>query len=350
MLYTDALLEVRARLQELVADFWTDAELYRAINEGLLRFAQEEKWPYLYTVSSGIALAADQPTLELEPGVAWERHFNMLLTFSGDVRPRAPRRVHPSEGYGLRLGYSNSVGQSEPLAYYIEHTRRMHNDTVQSLSNIGDPAGNFTLTYSAQTTGNISRGATAATIEAALVALSNIAPGDVEVSGGPLGQDTVYIRFNGALSAQAISALTLAGTTTSMAIAVTQTGGASGGTFVPVVRFVPTINRAATIEYQYIRDPLLVTSSYTGLSLDIPEEYAMGICAYAAGHAFLKELNFSAKAEEQFALYQKVVQDAKREARKVTPDSGLIWGGQQPQWGWQDPAGELAYSVPPILG
>ncbi len=114
--------------------------------------------------------------------------------------------------------------------------------------------------------------------------------------------------------------------------------------------FVPVMNRAATIEYQYIRDPVLATGSYGSSHLDIPNEYAMGVCAYAAGHAYLKELNFSRKADEQFALYQKAVQDAKRESRKVTPDSGLVWGRQEPQYGWSDAAAELQYSIPDLLG
>jgi hypothetical protein len=348
MLYTDALLEVRARLQELVPDFWLDNELYRAINEGVTRFSQEEKWPYLYTIAEDQEVAASAETVELVPGVAYERHFNMLLRFEGDARPRKPRRVHPSEGYDLRMHYS--AGASEPLAYYISNTLRTNVDEVAALANVGDQAGTFTLTFGAQTTSTIARGATAAVIEAALVALSTIDTDEIEVSGGPLGDNEVIIRFVGDLGGANAAAITLGGTTTDMSITVRQTGGAvGGGVYVPVIRFVPVVNRAYTLEYQYIRDPILVASPTTE-SLDIPEEYAMGVCAFATGHAFLKELNFSAKAEEQFALYQKAVQDAKRESRKVTPDSGLVWGGQQPQYGWTGDAAELDYSIPELLG
>ena len=45
--------------------------------------------------------------------------------------------------------------------------------------------GTFDLVYAGQTASSIAYNATAATIEAALVGLSNIAPGDVTVSGGP---------------------------------------------------------------------------------------------------------------------------------------------------------------------
>jgi hypothetical protein len=347
LLYTTALLEVRARLQELTADFWLDNELYRAINEGVTRFAQEEKWPYLYTVADSLSLAANEDTMQLQPGVAYTRHFNLIATFSGDDRPRKLRRVHPSEGYNLRMQYYTA--QSEPLAYYISNQLRTGQDEIQSIANTGSTAGNFTLTYDGQTTGSISRGATAATIEAALVALSNIDEGEVDVWGGALGTDTVYVRFQNDLGGVNVSAMTLGGTTTNMTITEYAAGGAGQGAYTPVIRFVPAMNRAATLEYQYIRDPVLVTSPTTE-SLDIPDEYAMGVCAYAAGHAFLKELNFSKKADEQFALYQKAVADAKRESRKVTPDSGLVWGKTEPQYGWMDPEAEMDYNIPETLG
>ena len=347
MLYTTALLEVRARLQELVADFWLDNELYRALNEGVTRFAQEEKWPYLYTLVSGLSHPANQTTMQLQPGVAYTRHFNLIVTFSGDDRPRKVKRVHPSEGYNLRSNFYTA--QSEPMVYYIENELRVGQDEIQSIINSGSTAGNFTLTYDGQTTGSISRGATAATIETALWALSNIDEGEVECWGGPLGTDRVYVRFQNDLGGINVSAMTLGGTTTNMTIAEYAAGGAGAGAYTPVIRFVPEMNRIATVEYQYIRDPVLVTSPTTE-SLDIPDEYAMGVCAYAAGHAFLKELNFSKKADEQFALYQKSVQDAKRESRKVTPDSGLVWGRTEPQYGWTDPDAELDYSITYPLG
>jgi hypothetical protein len=57
---------------------------------------------------------------------------------------------------------------------------------VQSVSITGGPTGGtFTLTYSGQTTAGIAYNAAAAAVQAALVALSNVAPGDVTVGGGP---------------------------------------------------------------------------------------------------------------------------------------------------------------------
>lgn len=252
MLYTDALAETRARLQELTADFWTDDELYRAINEGVNRFVQEEKWPYLFTIDASKTLSAGATSLVIESGVAFERQFNILMLFDGDLRPRAPRRVSPAEGHMLRLTYYNTY--SEPLAYYI-----------------------------ASQTG-------------------------------------------------------------------TGVAGAVTGSYLPTIRFVPALTRDADIEIMYIRDPVIVTSSFSTKHLDIPDEYAMAAVAYATGHAFLKELNFSQKADEQFALYRKIVDDAKRESRKLVPDMNVFaWGKTQPEygpnpgtdseWAWNTPLG-----------
>lgn len=347
MLYTDALLEVRARLQELSPDFWLDNELYRAINEGVNRFAQEEKWPYLYTVSSGIPLAASTETLDLQEGVSYERHFNLMLLFEGDNRPRLPQRVHPAEGYKLRRSYYTDAG--EPLAYYIYSQQRVGSDEVQSITNTGSTAGTFSITFDTQNTGLFSRGSTAAQIQVQLIGLSNVGPADVFCYGGPLGTGPVYVRFQRGLGGANVPAMTLGGTTTDMTVATVTVGGAPVSQYVSTVRFVPAMTRACTLEYQYIRDPITTTSPSTE-HLDVPDEYAMGICAYATGHAFLKELQFSQKAEEQFALYAKSVGDAKRESRKVTPDQSLAWGKNAPEYGYVDDVTLMDLIVPPQLG
>lgn len=206
MLYTDAVTEIRARLQELSADFWTTDEILRALNEGVNRFAQEEKWPYLYTVRTGVTLPASTTSLELETSVSFERHFNLLLVFPGDDRPRSPARVSPAEGYRLRLIYY--IDTSEPLAYYVASQARGGADEEQTITNGGSTVGTFTITFDGQTTAVIARGASAATVEAALKALSNIGPADVRVTGGPLGTDAVTVHFIGNLSGADVPVMT----------------------------------------------------------------------------------------------------------------------------------------------
>ncbi len=71
---------------------------------------------------------------------------------------------------------------------------------VQTVTITGTPTGGtFTLTYSGQTTAAIAFDAVAAAVQAALEALSNLAPGDVVVTGGP-GPGTPYtVTFAAAL-------------------------------------------------------------------------------------------------------------------------------------------------------
>ncbi|MFE6223015.1 hypothetical protein [Streptomyces sp. NPDC057854] len=67
----------------------------------------------------------------------------------------------------------------------------------QQTINLGSAtAGTITITFDGQTTGSIAYNAAAATVQAALEALSNIAPGDVTVSGGPL-PGTITLTFGG---------------------------------------------------------------------------------------------------------------------------------------------------------
>lgn len=80
--------------------------------------------------------------------------------------------------------------------------------------------GTFTLTYSTQTTAAIPWNATAAQVQAALEALSNIAPGDVFVTGGPFPAAPMTITFGGTL----LGAQTMTGTFTGL------TGTTPGGT------------------------------------------------------------------------------------------------------------------------
>lgn len=64
---------------------------------------------------------------------------------------------------------------------------------VQVVTITGSPAGgNFKLTYDGQETADIAHNANAATVLAALEALSNIAVGDISVTGGP-GPGTPYV-------------------------------------------------------------------------------------------------------------------------------------------------------------
>jgi hypothetical protein len=98
---------------------------------------------------------------------------------------------------------------------------------LQTISATGATAGNQTLTLGGQTTGNIAWNATAANVKTALEALSNVAVGDVAVSGGPLNTTPIVITFGGAYAGQDVPLMTIGGTpftTTPMTIATTTPG------------------------------------------------------------------------------------------------------------------------------
>jgi hypothetical protein len=83
-------------------------------------------------------------------------------------------------------------------------------DEVQAISPTGVVSGGtFTITYAGQTTAAIAYNATPAAIQAALEALSNLAPGDVFVTGGPLPTNRVQLRFAGTLLGTNVAEITV---------------------------------------------------------------------------------------------------------------------------------------------
>lgn len=101
---------------------------------------------------------------------------------------------------------------------------------IQSLTQGGSGLTSYTLTYSGQTTASIPAAATAAQVQAALVALSNIGDNDVVVTGG--GNPFVFqVKFQGALAGTDTATITTTptGGTGTVTVAVVQNGGQPGG-------------------------------------------------------------------------------------------------------------------------
>ncbi|HID21341.1 MAG TPA: hypothetical protein EYP14_02950, partial [Planctomycetaceae bacterium] len=79
---------------------------------------------------------------------------------------------------------------------------------VQKIELVGDPTGGtFTLTFNGETTAALPHDALPFQIEAALEALSNIQPGDVRVTGGPLPSQLIFVEFRGNLGRQDVTEL-----------------------------------------------------------------------------------------------------------------------------------------------
>lgn len=103
---------------------------------------------------------------------------------------------------------------------------------VQTITITGTPTGgDFTLTFDGQTTAAIAFDAAAAAVQSALEALSNIAPGDVVCTGGPLPGAAVTVTFGGTLAGTDVPQMTAndagltGGTDPAVVIATTVPGG-----------------------------------------------------------------------------------------------------------------------------
>lgn len=132
-------------------------------------------------------------------------------------------QVHYPDGFfrsGIALGKITATGLYGPYAGTT--------DEVQTLTPGGSGLTSFTLTYSGQTTASIPAAATAAEVQAALVALSNIGATDVSVTGAASGPWTVL--FQGALADTNVAQMTAAptGGTGTIAVATLTAGGAAG--------------------------------------------------------------------------------------------------------------------------
>lgn len=127
-----------------------------------------------------------------------------------------PDGVVPS---GTPLGLVTSTGKVGP--YTGDST-----DEVQTITEGGSGLTSFTLTFSGQTTGSIAAAATAAAVQTALEALSNIGEGNVTVTGSAGGPYTV--TFKGDLANQNVAQMTATptGGTGTVTIATSTAGGA----------------------------------------------------------------------------------------------------------------------------
>jgi hypothetical protein len=107
---------------------------------------------------------------------------------------------------------------------------------VQSLVATGGTAGTFTLTFIGQTTAPIAFDATAAEVQAALEALSNVNPGDIVAAGGPLPATPVTLTFGGQYAGQDVPALVVADSVTDGdAVITTTTPGVAASEVVELV-------------------------------------------------------------------------------------------------------------------
>lgn len=219
---TEMRTDTRERIGEDVADFFTDAEVDRALNLAQTTFTAEELWPWLFTEwEASIAEGVDE--LELPSNVSVHRAFNLAIMGGSLTRGRRLERLAPGAGFRARFAYEE-LSQS-PRYYYISSASR-------------DSA------------------------------------------------ETLY-----------------------------------------VVRFIPTPDTDYDVVGQYLRVPNEMVAADD--VPDLPDEYHPALPAWAAGHLFLKELNISQKAGEQFGLYGEVLRQA-RKLLELHSDENVAWGRVTP--------------------
>lgn len=151
---------------------------------------------------------------------------------------------------GIPLGKNSTTGLFEPYAAVTNE--------VQTLTVTGGPTGGtFTITWSGQTTAALAYNATAAQVQTALEALSNIAPGDVAVTGAAGGPWT--LTWGGTQLGENVAQPTTTetftgGTTPDITIATTTAGGSAAsatgadvfvGFLFTEVSFFPTSTKCA---------------------------------------------------------------------------------------------------------
>jgi hypothetical protein len=124
--------EVRERLAETSADFFTDDEVDRAINEAVRRFCAEEQWPFLLTEWSLDELEEDTDgsavaEIDLPTNVSLRNVFNLAVSGSSLAHPQMLERVDSNEGFRLRHAYEDITGA--PRWYYITRTNASEDES-----------------------------------------------------------------------------------------------------------------------------------------------------------------------------------------------------------------------------
>lgn len=90
-------------------------------------------------------------------------------------------------------------------------------------------------------------------------------------------------------------------------------------------KLVPAADQAYTVEYYYIREPeRLVNDADETI---IPEAYQEAIVAWATAQCWLKELNGGRKAQEEFDIYNTVLEQAQADYKESAQDTTFSWGG-----------------------
>lgn len=184
-----------------------------------------------YTKLAASALGSE--IIDLGPGILFTAPYSLAgATEAGQVlasiTPGFAGRVVNS--FAVVTTAVTTASRSAAVQPYVDKTPGTNQ--VNTISTTGVPTGGtFTLTVNGVTSAPIAFNAAAATIQAALVAMSNIAAGDVVAAGGAL-PTAVTLTWGGAYAGQVVTVsangAALTGGTTPTATSVVTTAGAVG--------------------------------------------------------------------------------------------------------------------------
>jgi hypothetical protein len=157
-------------------------------------------------------------------GVDGETDDAYLSRLRAELQLQSPRPIVPSDFAVLAL---NTAGVARAVA--MDGYNPAENE-IQTVT-VDAAGGTFTLTFAGQTTAAIDWDANAVAVQSALEALSNIAPGDIIVTGGPEGTNPITVEFIGTYAATNVGAMTadstsLTGGTHTATVATVQNGHA----------------------------------------------------------------------------------------------------------------------------
>lgn len=151
----------------------------------------------------------------IEFGIQYPRELlqlNRYTRFFTEDAYRVAKRCDESLVVTIPICPSGAYGAQDSI------TCNTPADAVQTLTVSGTPTGGtFQLAFQGQTTAAIAYNATAADVQTALLALSNLDSGDVTATGGPLPGTPVVLTFGGRYAGADVSQV--------MAVGVALTGG-----------------------------------------------------------------------------------------------------------------------------
>jgi hypothetical protein len=123
-------------------------------------------------------------------------------------------------------------------------------------------------------------------------------------------------------------------------------GSTAGGTTQYYARLIPTPDADYDLEALYHAKPDTLTGG-TDVP-DVPTEYQEAIIARAAGKLFLKEMDISQKASEQFGIYYEVLQQAREDQQNIAYDENIAWGREMPLSRIRSQHDYVTSRIPPV--